>query len=73
MPFSEIKLILESTALKWMKKSKLAIEFVKRIQDAYALVVATISLGLDALMLESPISVCIRPLVVASTNSDEVL
>jgi hypothetical protein len=52
---------------------KLTIEFVKRLQNTYPLVVATTSLGSDALMLESPISVCTCPLVVSNINDDEVL
>ena len=70
MPFSEIKLILDLMALK---EIKLTIEFVDRLQNTYALLVLTTTLGSEASMLESPISACTRPLEVANTNNDEVL
>ena len=60
-------------ALKWMKEIELKIEFVDRFQNTYALLVPITSLGLDALILESPISACTRALDVANTNNDEVL
>ena len=73
MPFSEIKLILDSTALKWMKKLNKRLNCVKRLQNAYPSVVVTSSLGSDPLILESPMSACTRPLVVANVNDDEIL
>ena len=55
------------------EENKLTIEFTNRIQNAYPLVVVITSLGSDASMLKSPISVCTCPLVVANINDDEVL
>ena len=56
-----------------MNKFKLTVEFVNQFQNAYLLLVVITSLGSDALMLESPISVCTRPLFVVNINDDEVL
>ena len=43
------------------------------VQNAYALLVITLTLGSDPLMLESPISASTRPLLVVNNKDDEVL
>ena len=43
------------------------------VQNAYALLVITLTLGSDPLTLESPISASTAPLLVSNNNDDEVL
>jgi len=73
MPMSEIKLILDVIALIGTDV-KLAAELeLRMVQNTYALLVDRLSLGADALMLESPISASIRALLVINDNDTEVL